>query len=164
MNKYIFLDIDGVLNHSGEDFKRYKFQVNPPYGRYVHVEFSHNNIEAFNKLIDLIGEDKIYIVISSTWRKLFTIAELMFIFKNMGIKGDIIGKTKDLGIARGYEIQEYIDNHDVSHYVILDDDSDMVFPELIEHFVQTNSWYDQINGGFIDEHIPEVLEKFKVRS
>lgn len=51
---------------------------------------------------------------------------------------EVIGATPRLGRKRGYEIQEWLDNNpDVTHYVILDDNSDMLDSQL-GNFVKTD--------------------------
>ena len=159
MNPVIFLDIDGVLNHSGIDFKYYEIQIPKNLGFWTIVEFSPNNIFYFNKLIDTLGEDKVDIVISSSWRTIYSLEELQIIFKEMNIKGNLIGITPKLSFKkRGYEINQYIKENKIKHFCIIDDNSDMEFSYLFERFVQTN-FLDQENGGFREKHIKEVLQK-----
>ena len=126
--KVIFLDIDGVLNHqlfnNGE--KSYKIDK--------------KKIELLNELNKKVN---VKYVISSTWRKYYDLEELKDIFKSYGFTGDIIDVTPQLSfknstssVPRGCEIQQWItDNKDKlgtnilswKSYVILDDDSDMLY-------------------------------------
>ena len=58
---------------------------------------------------------------------------------------------------RGTEIKRWLDDHpEVTHYVILDDDNDML-EEQFEHFVQT-SWTEGLNEECSDKAI-EILNK-----
>jgi len=121
--KVIFLDIDGVLNVYG--------QGHDQYGQTFHKHFEDN-------LRYIIDETQAKIVISSTWRY-SGVANLKNMWIDRDLPGEIIGITSDLNlyqesgenyksIERGYEIQEWLDEHqaEVTHYVILDDDNDML--------------------------------------
>ena len=53
---------------------------------------------------------------------------------------------------RGYEIQEYLDEHpEIDNFVIIDDETDMV--HLIDKLVQT-SW----KTGILNEHVERILK------
>jgi hypothetical protein len=100
MNTIIFLDIDGVLKHPMKNFWY------PDAVAYLNDYCSHNNID---------------IVISSTWRLFKDIK-----FFNNILNNRVIGVTPDLSrihkeYTRYYECIKYIQNHQVKHYVILDD-------------------------------------------
>lgn len=75
------------------------------------------------------------IILSSSWRKLFTPEEVA-----TGLGLPIIGRTASSsknGHERGYEIQDWLDSHpEVTTYAIVDDDSDMLEGQV---FVKTNS-------------------------
>lgn len=156
MDKYIFLDIDGVLA-TPETLKG---------GMWGLVEARQNQ---FRKLMEEPNDSfdwvRPKIVLSSSWRKwdLETTREYM---KEEGFWywDDIMGitirayqyidKTKKihLSIPRGVEIQQWIDTHIHSdngknyqrkkigtdyEYVILDDDTDMLLCQK-DHFVNTH--------------------------
>ena len=103
----IFLDIDGVLN-----------QLQPNY---------FIDIDCVEVLAELVKEINAEIVLSSTWRFGYSntgkctpqVEKLKHIFNMYNIK--IVGRTAKLG-DRSKEIQNYIDNHGTSEYLILDDD------------------------------------------
>lgn len=162
-NLTIFLDIDGVLNHAGKAFKTYKFQMSPSYGKWYKVEFSEDNLRNFNSLIDILGKERVDVVISSSWRQIFSLTELKNIFSYMSINCNITGVTKDLLYdcktkGRGDEINQYIidNNLNKENIIILDDNDDMVHDHLFERFVQTE-FYDEQSGGFQEKHIDQVL-------
>lgn len=131
-NPLIFLDIDGVLN-------------NTVYFEYTKEEkatrpnFDPRCIKLLNRLCE---ETNAKIVITSTWRKGRSVDELQELFEKEGFNGEIIDKTRDLMgcntdfIVRGNEIYDWIRNNpqkigcayfDYKKYVILDDDSDMLY-------------------------------------
>lgn len=148
--KFVFLDIDGVLNHQSFYEKRHLGLLNLP--EHPLNEFCPDAVENLNQLISDTGAK---IVISSTWRLGQTVAELNRIFKEVGCKSEIFDKTPDLRrdnsdcIFRGNEIYKWLSDHrdllgselhKFKGYCILDDDSDMLFWQrnnfiLVDHFV-----------------------------
>lgn len=132
--KIIFLDIDGVLN-SDEFFK--KRGQNEKVNKLPHPldEFDPDCVERLNKIVE---ETKAKIVISSDWR--FTLG-IENIFKEIGFKYKIYGKTPYRFGLRHEEIHEWLDNHKVDNYVILDDISFQNFKNEGEKFIQTDSQY-----------------------
>lgn len=154
MNRYLFLDIDGVLNH--EKFYQNRFNLLkqhkeiPPYPL---CEFDPFCVEQVNRILD---ETNANLVISSSWR--FD-KDLKNILKKVGLKFDNFEITPYLcGQIRGLEIKKYIDDlllsdeykdkttfnermhpEKVIRYCILDDDSDMLY-EQRNYFVQTNAY------------------------
>jgi hypothetical protein len=136
--RIIFLDIDGVLNSE----LYYKSERTKPDGEVLidpRDAWRCNDIDPLsvsylNEIIDKTGAK---VVISSTWRHL-GIEKLQFILGNRGFTGEIIGLTPRgcEGCVRGNEILGWVrsnkpligdDYHDFNSYVILDDDSDMLY-------------------------------------
>ena len=156
--RIIFLDIDGVLNCesaylNGEcQYQEWIWED----GRKDHYQrFCVRSKELLNKLIDETGAK---IVISSTWRH-SGIEFMRKVWEMEEMSGEIIGitpslRTKGLHIPRGIEIQyylendlkfhhinwdliiqqEYMDRSGVENYIIIDDDSDMLYNQR-NHFV-----------------------------
>jgi hypothetical protein len=156
--KVIFLDIDGVLNcenayRSGEcQYKEWVWED----GRKDHYQtFCSWSKELMNKLILETGAE---IVVSSTWRH-GGIDFMRKVWEMEEMAGKIIGITpsmraKGYSIPRGMEIeyylnndlqfhhinwdevvqQEYMDKSGVENYIIIDDDSDMLYGQR-NHFV-----------------------------
>ena len=140
MNKFIFLDIDGVLN-TGCQLTRDKYG----YG------FNPKAVANLAKIVDVTGAD---IVISSSW-KCIGLSELEEMWHDRRLPGKIVGITPntmsdellitadlekvELGPIRGTEIKEWLSiQKQVSHYVIIDDMYGML-PEQTSHFVMTDS-------------------------
>lgn len=138
--KIIFLDIDGVLNH--EQFYRER-------------KDKSNNIcpKSVHNLNILCEETGAKVVISSTWRLGRTDKELQDLMFKAGFTGHVVSQTPSLreqrDCLRGNEILKWIkdnkeylnaDYYNFTEYVILDDDSDMLYWQrnnflLIDRFV-----------------------------
>jgi hypothetical protein len=127
--KVIFLDIDGVLNviPQGRD----------AYGGIFHPEFVDN-------LERIINETGAKIVISSSWRH-SGLQRMLDMWEFRNLPGEVIGVTPDLyrhidfegerTMVRGDEIQAILDRMpEITNYVILDDDEDML-PSQLGNFV-----------------------------
>ena len=95
---------------------------------------------------DLVAETGALVVLSSTWR---LIDESVATLRAAGILDHAHPdwRTGYHGSHRGQQIAEWLEHHpEVTHYVILDDDSDML-PEQVPHFVQT-----RFETGLLDHH------------
>lgn len=159
--KVIFLDIDGVLNSQLWYSKRRNFNPTEIDTHYPFYEFDPDLVNNLNRIVENTGAK---IVVSSTWRKGRSVDELQTLLDSVGFIGEVIGKTKSFSIydgnkyesaPRGCEIasylreekfqrinwskeeqQKYIDLSNIKNYIILDDDSDMLYSQR-EHFVHT---------------------------
>ena len=122
--KIIFLDIDGVMNCELEEEGDSVYSFKPGY------TISKRCLKLLNTLIADTGAK---VVISSTWRRGFKLEDFQAKFRGIGFKGEILGFTPTLGTLRGIEILEWIKTnietpyHAYEKYVILDDDSDMLY-------------------------------------
>ena len=124
----VFLDFDGVLNH--ELF----YKNADKKGRGLLDPMS---VQILNELTKI---ENVKVVVSSTYRLSNTTDQLQYILDAFGFVGEVIGKTPSIncnGILRGNEIISWIKDHpiecggmpyyDYDRYVILDDDSDMLY-------------------------------------
>jgi hypothetical protein len=152
--RVIFLDIDGVLN--SESFGR---ALEDKHRQLGHGELERKrdttcNCFAIENQIDdaavarlnrLVAQTEAKIVISSSWRKLFDLAELKTVLLAHGLVAEIIGVTPNAfdettrfdmtmeygatgeRLYRGHEIDYWLryQGEGVVHFVILDDGSDM---------------------------------------
>lgn len=131
MDKIIFLDIDGVLC----TFTEYaKSKHDKRYGTRVYP-FKKECVEQLNRIIENTGAK---IVVSSSWRKLFSREHLQEIFDNNGVKSKILditsGSTQWMSENnRSSEINAWINEHECK-YCILDD---LNLSEWFEDFVNT---------------------------
>lgn len=129
--KALFLDIDGVLNSR---------RTEVAFGGYPH-DFSEHDMARFDWVAvglirKLCRETGAQIVLSSTWRLHFTVAEVA-----AGLDLPIVDATPDSPAGydgRGHEIAAWLADHpEVTHYAIVDDLA-VMRREQAAHFVQTN--------------------------
>lgn len=132
--KIIFLDIDGVLNLMRQDRDQY--------GTLFHDNFVAN-------LKRIIDETNAWIVISSTWR-MSGLESIIEMWEDRKLPGNVVGITPNLKyhpdniddeLVRGDEIQSWIDKYEITDYVIIDDDTDML-PHQMSRFVKTSDNID----------------------
>lgn len=154
--KIIFLDIDGVMNndlwHNSKDFRNLFLddEDNRPY-----IYYDPRCVSLLNEITSETGAG---IVMSSTHRKYYdSLDDIKKVFKQVGIKGELIDITptivyKNLGesVPRGVEIKNWIEKNEellgvkyymYKDYVILDDDSDMLYNQRNNFF-----WVDRFAG------------------
>lgn len=128
--KLVFLDFDGVLNSS-----RF-YTVRPSH----EFRLDRAAVARVNELLDRTGAK---VVVSSVWRIGRSIEALQAVLEEYGFRGRVIGRTPRLRAAiRGEEIREWLVTHpkvDVTSFVIIDDDADMV--DLSDRLVQTTHRY-----------------------
>lgn len=166
----IFLDIDGVLNCAtfyndrqkkilSEDKTLLNSHILNVKGKVSESEFEKwehraNNVdlEKIKWFNDLCVENDIKVVISSTWRS-SGLKEMKYFFNHiLECKFEIIDCTGYVDSrTRGVEIKQWLDNYIrenfnitkypwFSRYVILDDDSDMLFNQR-GNFMHVDSYY-----------------------
>ena len=141
MKKWIiFLDIDGVLNMLQLLHKKIPMVES----RIDHHDncLSQPHIKLLNQLVIDINAD---VVLSSSWRILYTIEEINILLQRHGATFTVIDRTDNLPYERGTEISKWIkDNvedmfgveyYDFHNYIIIDDESDMLLKQR-EHFFQ----------------------------
>ena len=151
--RIIFLDIDGVLNSHiiAEEWFRLTGKVG--YGGWFNeedivieksdVKWGHLNVSNLREIVEATDAK---IVISSDWRRSFSVEKFKQMFELYGWKAPVIDKTTVLK-SRGLEIAAWLAaNSDVENYVIIDD-NDQFLPDQLDRFVHTNpecglSWND----------------------
>lgn len=154
MNKFIFLDIDGVLNSEQfyieksqyERWKEFKDKLDE------HIAWGVCNIDpkAVKLLNKLVKETGSKIVVSSSWRG---DSALQTIFALVGIIENIYGETPRLKSRyRGEEIDKWLkERQEPYKYVILDDDNDMLDSQR-SNFVHTD-W----KVGLTEENVSKAI-------
>lgn len=142
--KVVFLDCDGVINNR-ESFIQQKN---------VSMIVDPLCIQRLNTIVKTTGAR---FVISSTWRCLMPLEELITFLKGKGFIGEIIDRTPQLpSEVRGVEIEKWMDEHndhlDVRKFVILDDNDDM--GKLGKYLCQTTFQF-----GLTDSIMMDVIRK-----
>ena len=182
--KIIFLDIDGVLNcengYKGGYCKYAELTVDNEDEKDHYQQFYPPAKKFLNKLID---ETDAKIVISSTWR-ISGIQFMRRVWKNEGMSGEIIDVTPSFrnlsidehyrSLPRGLEIdywlkrknfsqifwskklqQEYIDKSEIENFIIIDDDSDMLYNQR-DHFIHVKPSPRNLDG-FNEENYDQAI-------
>ena len=135
--KKIFLDIDGVIATFKEHWMNAtKFQKKNQWAKDLKVTYPFNKecVEILNEIIESTGAE---IVLTSDWKKFWTLEQMNVIFKENGIIKPLIDQTKigfyyssdDIKI-RVAEIETYLKLHNmitsdhnspIGNWIILDD-------------------------------------------
>ena len=144
----LFLDIDGVLNSSDNDYAMCELWK---------LDKANKSRDEFGTLFDercvrwlkwIIEKTGCKIVLSSSWRGV-GLNTIQLMWEMRDLPGEVVDITPtDVSIEiinkyeatnneadRGYEIQEWIDNNNPEKYCIVDDDNDMLEHQ---HFVRTS--------------------------
>lgn len=148
-NKYLFLDIDGVLN----SFDDYGVDGKDFIENIENLTFilSKRQMSLLNNIIDKYHPK---IILSSYWRNRYSLLTLQNKFEAAGFKGKILAITPSFGGEhedRWQQIKHYIEDNDVSNYIILDDSpldrKNTKFP----NWVKTDSYH-----GLDHKHLREI--------
>ena len=147
--KVIFLDIDGVLNSFddyGVDGKEFIENIEN-----LTFILSKRQMSLLNNIIDKYHPK---IIISSYWRNRYSLSMLQNKFEAAGFEGKILAITPSFGGEhedRWQQIKHYIEDNDVSNYIILDDSpldrKNTKFP----NWVKTDSYH-----GLDHKHLREI--------
>lgn len=130
--RVVFLDFDGVMNSGAWEHER----QDAKYADWSKErrQFDPHAVKLLNELIERSVSK---IVVSSSWRQGRTTRELAQWLWDVGIRGEVIGKTPNCGCGmpqtphtagdRGLEIAWWLEAHPghVSSFVVLDDGKDM---------------------------------------
>ncbi len=127
MNKYIFLDIDGVLRTYKSDLEHSK-RLGLPIFKGTDRLFDEKCVSYLNEIIYLTGAK---IIITSNWRLRLTLHELKQKIRERGIIGNVEGVTPLLELKnspiplgnRGLEILRYVQDNGLKKdsYIVIDD-------------------------------------------
>lgn len=164
--KLIFLDIDGVLStpYSVQTARDIRKRSNPVYKQptKIHTNFEFLDNLCLHRFNKFILDTDAKIVISSTWRKLFSLEQLQAGFASRlacKFANRIIGVTPKLSSGfRGFEVAEYLRTapFEVTNMVIIDDDNDFLQWQT-PHLVLTKG-----DVGFDSNHIAESKKKLNL--
>lgn len=169
INKILFLDFDGVVNNVGT---RSGMGLNIPFKCYDGstrlTDWSFKNIGIFNQLLIWCLENKVKIVISSSWRicmgssKEFneffdtTFHEYSWLKRINRLDSLVIGTTASARTNRELEIKEWLDTNKYNgKFVILDDD----VKYNNKYFKDRNIVNVDNKIGLIEEKLQEIKNK-----
>ena len=136
--KYIFLDVDGVLNNYTS-----------------HTILDDTNVRMFKELCDALGD--VNIVITSSWR-LFEDAmnDLRDCFMEYNIPLWVGMTTDNRKLQREDQVLMYMNEYDIQEDEIVILDDIYFFKQLKHRFVNTS-----MKTGLTIEDVHQVLELFK---
>ena len=140
---YLFLDIDGVLNHE----TWYRDVVYPNRSNYIggrdNYILSCFDPECVKRVNTILAETGARLVVSSSWR---IDNKLKDDFERIGLPTDFditpikhwtqMKSIDEEWATRGEEIEEFLESHPCNNYVIIDDDTDFTEEQLEKHFVR----------------------------
>ena len=143
--KVIFLDFDGVLN----SHRTATALTAHPDKNMCRMDWEELDVTAVNLVRSLCYEAGAKIVVSSTWRLNNDTADFNAAFHKFFDWDEdlVIDTTPEMQGQRGGEIQFWLDHHpEVTHHVILDDDSDMNFDQ---NFIKINNYEGMLFRDYI---------------
>ena len=151
LNKLILiLDLDGVLI-TNPSWKADRIHSDG------YSEFNESCVENLNRLLTLTEFD---IWLSSTRRTVKTLTEFNLIFKNRGIKNDIVGFLPEYANCknRKEEVLKFITEFKVFDFLIIDDDKSLngLKSRIKKRLIST-----ELTKGFNVEKLKEAIEKIK---
>lgn len=120
--KVIFLDFDGVLN--SEASFRYEMRR-----KVLNVAETLSQVACSNLQYVLDQDADVKLVITSTWRKVFSMDKIKNILNSYGVNPSrVLDKTPaTMNGDRAHEINLWLDDHpNVTTFVVLDDDPSVV--------------------------------------
>lgn len=130
----IFLDFDGVLNT--EQYQALTAVNGNPGKDAWGPLFDPRAVANLRKIIDATGAA---VVISSSWRYIHRLGSLRMMWEIRGLPGEILD-TLPCGasyISRGEDIECWLNQHEQTDYVIIDDLDDF-YPSQHDRYVETN--------------------------
>ena len=136
--KVIFLDFDGVMDTAYYDYALIRDRK-PNRDAYGPI-FDPQCVDYLRQILDQTGAS---IVVSSTWKFLMSYAELLQMWKDRNLPGQIIGVTPTCaGQNRGYEIDLWLQEcGEPCQYVIIDDlDGSNFTVEQLSHLLVVNPY------------------------
>lgn len=167
MKPIFFLDIDGVIAIDNEHFNiiTKDFMNENVWAKELNVPYPFNSgcVAVLNNILKQTNAD---IVLSSDWKKHWTLEQLDIIFKENGVIKSPIDITNNDYVSfsnyeknRAHQIEKYIKEHNIEKYVIVDDMLlDFYLDNSKEKFVRTDS-LDGIKDPDVKNEILKILQE-----
>lgn len=130
--KVIFLDVDGVLNSEETGFGG--FFTEDDIATKENVKWGQGLVDRIRQIVEATNAS---IVISSTWRRHFSIGKFKDIFLLYGWDAPVVDMTPKLNQGRGVEVNAWLNKNRIESYVIIDD-VDQFLIDQKPRFVQTS--------------------------
>lgn len=127
--KYIFTDIDGVLN--------------PKFNKV----WNKKCVDVYNRICK---DFDLQPVITSTWRIKYNKKQMQEIFIRQGIMVNIYDYTPVLMNDRGLEIEKWLQDNEHTNYIVVDDKVTDI-ESYVTNVIHCKGWI-----GLIDEHYDEI--------
>jgi len=145
--KYIFLDIDGVLNIMGTSYSSF---AESKYGQQRSIPMEPHLVRRLEFIIDRLGKDNVRIVISSSWYE--TDVKVVLNKCNFKYTDIIIGRTPRDKRYRGEQIMDFVKEHNIDEYdyVVLEDEPIDVCGEKCNVVPEHNVIKVDMNEGLSD--------------
>lgn len=163
--KVIFLDIDGVLNskrfnRSRKKRGKVKRSRNPTnYERDLEMAQWMLDPVPIGLLNNIIRQTDAKVVISSVWKATCYWSVLQEALKSKGFQYEIYDRTptfREKWSVRGNEIQAWLDEHKPEGYLIIDDDSDMLYSQK-DHLLLIEN-----NVGLTKKDAKEAIMRIRI--
>jgi len=152
--KVIFLDIDGPLVTVGSMIHNNRLNLLGLSNSSSHKAFDPISMSNLKYILEEVTG--VEIVISSTWRKLYSLETLQEMFDKYNIPASfIVGVTPILENGyRGQEVALYLKHHpEITNFTIIDDDKDL--EPYMDRLVQVDG-----KNGLTFSDAEKVISKF----
>lgn len=163
MEKYniLFLDFDGVINNSDPNQENDHLLIPDDFNQY--------NPKLVGNIKTIIHEFNFKLVISSTWRKDYSIQKMNHILNDiMKLDCTILDYTTKEFLDRGLQISKWLseEKYDMNFYVVIDDDTDAAYNHESNFFqVDTFTGFDDLHkikfNKFMENLIYDFSKRFK---
>ena len=156
MNNILILDLDGVINVTIPNLKHEHVYLLDQKQEDLFIPQLAKNINKLCKAFDF------KIVISSTWRKHYSIQELEYLLRYMGIEAPIIGITPVINDkSRAFEIQSWAkENKSMwAKYYVLDDMYTAIYDK--DEHISHKGFYLTSNEGLSNNAYKQCLIHLK---
>lgn len=174
MTRYLFLDVDGVLNTFARHDQDFTLTLpdelaaavrreNPHPSFIRRVLYGYEQIEAdrvarVNAILQAVPDTKV--VLSSDWRRFWSLNLMNQLLRARGATFELLGATgiwpEEHGAFRGLEIEDWLKDYANgiigTHFAALDDQARIGMKPIRHRLVSTNSWV-----GLLDEHVEPTI-------